>query len=497
MIKNINRFKVICNCIILLLFFVSCASKTNTTETAKSDNTEIVDISSELTTEEATTEDPDLFPIEVDYEPVEYDKYPITLICSYIDDCNRYWKDSLWSEWIVDEVSENGYVFYLREDKDIEEFREVYPFVYDYDEKTREIWLKIEADWLVMNERQFTYGMEDPVLVDFIVDYYNLNSDVKIDKSKITADSFDFFNYKFPKSYGYDWRYWRFSFDEITLYDIAEVDQKLARAILLSLGRKYFVQEIPYSFFVEKLELDEVTLHDYYEECCKCINDIYTNDEILKYYYNTKREYEGFKNGHKVGTIKDMSDDGYYYDFGFFEKIKSDDYFLLAPDFTQPIRNHKDVLLEAMLSKETAQIYTEGTFDANEDFWTSERKICPIEGGGFISQDIDIPGIEEKCRKELSKEFINYIDCCTYNNQLYTIAYFPFEPNKMYRDESNGAISMELSDDEQKIVIEAYEKAGTPLQTDGEGHIAVETPAHYKEVYGVDYRDVLKEAGLE
>lgn len=83
-----------------------------------------------------------------------------------------------------------------------------------------------------------------------------------------------------------------------------------------------------------------------------------------------------------------------------------------------------------------------------------------------------------------------------YNSQFYASALKVPTPNRLYRDDSNGAITMELSENKKQDVVDAFERAGTPLQTDENGNIIPETPAHFREVYGVDYTDVLAEYGL-
>lgn len=521
--KKGNGFKSICNCIIMLMFFVSCASKTNNMDTAKSDDTEYVEITSELTTEEATTEDPDLLPIEVDYEPVEYDKYPRAMsqaTVQYIDD---YWRQLIWPEWVtlVGMTESGDYIDVLNEDKTIDELITIYPFIDKYDANTRIIKFKSSIDWIW--DRRFVYGMEDPVIIDFFVDYYNAEYDKKIDKSRITAESFDFFNYNKPVyidgggvDYDTDSIFW---FDNDTLNDIASYnDQKVTRAIMVSLGRSYFTQEIPYSFFADKLGVEEGILEEYTKESQRIINNLYSDSEILTYYYDTQREFVfGTSNNKKdssVGTYKEMMEKGQYDDFGFFERINEGDYLLHISPFPPGIFKHYDITTNWGLGNtaDTVDISTSNvkglpSYEYREELllnkimypyvWEEvfeEESSETIQG---LTESIDIPGINTILRNELPPKYIAFSDCCMYNNQFYIIAYHPKEINTIFRDDSNGAISMELSDDEQRIVIDAYEKAGTPLQTDGEGHIAVETPAHYKEVYGVDYRDVLKEAGLE
>ena len=61
----------------------------------------------------------------------------------------------------------------------------------------------------------------------------------------------------------------------------------------------------------------------------------------------------------------------------------------------------------------------------------------------------------------------------------------------------NGAITMDLNANRMSYVVQAFENAGYPLQTDDEGNIVAESPAHFREVYGEEYTDVLAEYGID
>lgn len=331
------------------------------------------------------------------------------------------------------------------------------------------------------NSSSFTFGMDDPHIYEAITEGFDLG-----DPDTVAADTFDFFN-DFQHSISDR----RFSYSDKTLERMASVDNRLSRAILVSLGRSFFTQEIPYSFFEEHFFNDTYTMLDdewYIDdyEFLPLMEPYYSRDDMLSDFYSTMRPWK-YDSVDNVTTWEDMRA----------RVARGYEFFELDPVDT--IKNG-DIRIRMSFLTLTAPVLnypTNSEYFDGHDYYTFE--IEPVEADdnpalGYV--EFDSPALYDLAYENLPDITVACLTAARYNNQFYAGCRYTSANVNLYRDLSNGAITMDLSDEDMAAVVTAFENAGYPLMTDENGRIVPESPAHYREVYGEEYTDVLAEYGL-
>ena len=443
--KRIAVFLLLC----LMLSFSGCSNnRINETITASS-------LESSVAVEAATetTVYTDETAIQVDYEPVDYfvieedfdvahwfgDNFDGRM--EYFDSYDeQYWDELDW-----DQIEQD--------------------FVWDYE--------CTEQDYGIDNNQYF-FGLDDPLVLDELVSLYEYAYGIQMDSENVTIDSFDYLN-------GYDC-YWHsglgdpegsvntryFTFNQDTINLIASNDHRLERAIMVSLGRAYFIQEIPYSFFEYHYFNDTKLLID---------DDWYIDDYEFSRLLGENTQFDF------VDCLSTSEWDG----------VECDPY--------EYIENGDFVLEQVFLSL-TSPIWSV----EQRDFW-GQRNWFDLSYSGYYDEDLcqswnyycdfSNEDLYNAAYEYLPLESVACLRCVRYNRQFYVAARYTGEATLLFRDQTNGAITMDLTSSRMNYVIQAFETAGYPLQTDDNGNIVPESPAHYREVYGEDYTDVLAEYGLD
>ena len=367
-------------------------------------------------------------------------------------------------------------------------------------------WDDVEVDWIAGYEYFYTfdaldyncyyYGLDDPHVLDLINYCYQFENGEDSLPGNVTIDSYDYLN-------GFDGLDWSdidsrnyFNYGPSTLQLLASMDHRLDRAIMVALGRRYFVQEIPYSFFEDNylndtydILDDEWYINDY--EFLPALEPYYTAED-LRFEFGSTSWLGGYNystNEATWTTYEEVySSGGYIFDWiNPFEVLDSGYYY---------INNSFESL--------TGPVYR-GSYDLSDpevvvrDVYEFDLSPTPDYEDSDGCDYLDFHGEElYACAYEYLP--IDTIACMTavrYNRQFYTCCRWLSEPIDLYRDQTNGAITMDLDSARMSRVVEAYDTLGYPLQTDDEGNIVAESPAHFREVYGEEYTDVLAEYGIE
>lgn len=479
------------NLILALTAFlaITAASCSNADPSVPSDTTALIsDVSSaeeptsETTCETTaeTTEYSDETAVTIDYEPVDYvvlDEIPAEFSSPRAMD-NTFWDvfmdtDLYQEQWVEDEQA-------LWDNNDLIRLQ-MYEMSYLEDEIERNL---------------FWFGMDDPHLIDFITASYDFGD---LDSDLITADSFDFFNtftYRSARDGCIDGS-GHFDYDETTLETLAGIDNRLARAIMVSLGRSYYVQEIPYSFFEEHFFNDTLLIvdDDWYVddfEFYPLLEEYYSREEMYSDYLSTVRQ-SSFNSVDYVATwdtVGNMIARGQYeLEYDPQDVMLNGEIFFsrVFRFFTSPVTTIPEL--------STSQYYYGGDYYTFiiESVYDHDENDYPLT----YWIDFDSLTLYDVAYSYLPVSTIACWSAVRYNTQFYTGCRYERSLSvPLYRDPDNGAITMDLPEEYEQIVVDAYENAGYPLMTDDNGHIIPETPAHFREVYGEEYTDVLAEYGL-
>lgn len=365
-----------------------------------------------------------------------------------------------------------------------------------YDNLENVYYIQMYDEWHPMDEldrNQYYFGLEDPALVNFLSFLVENDSGVDLSDENVTIDSFDYLN-----AYSCDFQSGHASYDSITYYFtfnqasmdvIASQDHRLERAVMVALGRKYFIQEIPYSFFRENFLNDTEYLGD---------DDWYFFDGDFAVYldenYSWTNVVDAFLTTEHIMGYN--SEDGVIYETG--EDMANRGYY----GGSNPISyiENEDVFLDRVFLSLTNPVYVGEVNEQNYEFYRTYYSFdfeSYEDEPGWIPDAFESLDLYNAAYEFLPVNTVACLTCVRYNRQFNVSARYNGEPAVLYRDMDNGAITMDLNDTRMGYVVQAFENAGYPLQTDNEGNIVAESPAHFREVYGEEYTDVLAEYGLD
>ncbi len=419
-----------------------------------------------------TTVNTDETAVIVEYEPVDY--------CVLADDVDFYdlydgnyeWEYDFDYDYWTDEVR------YLSDDMFPVDVPLIYGYEYDYS--------AYEMDW-----NQIYFGLEDPTLVNFLQYLYEYYNGPITDPAPVTIDTFDYLNDYYcryqPEVSGEEVLTRCFTFNQETMDAIASIDHRLERAIMVALGRRYFVQEIPYSFFYENFLNDtEYILDDdwhlYDCEIMPIIEDYFTQEDMMGAFLTTEHYSINGSGTLVTSTGEELANRGYWEDSDPIEFLETG-----------------DCVLSQVFMSLTEPIYAGEANNQNGDFYHNYYQFTFIypENEFWTEFEFDSPELYEFLYENLPIDTVTCLICVRYNRQFSLVSRYSGQRPILYRDMDNGAITMDLNANRMSYVVQAFENAGYPLQTDDEGNIVAESPAHFREVYGEEYTDVLAEYGID
>lgn len=453
----------------ILLPVTSCAGAYDQ-QSQESSTTSIETEITESTPE--TTAYTDETAVIVAYEPVDF-----LVLEDDVDFIDMYY-DYSWAEDFEDDYWTDP-VRYIPDD-------------FDYPEEA-DIIYEVEFSYptLAMDWNQYYFGLEDPALVNFLRYLYELHYEPITGSAPVTIDTFAYLNdysceYQ-PGVADYDVNARFFTFNQESMDVIASQDHRLDRAVMVALGRKYFVQEIPYSFFATNFLNDTEYIidddwHLYETQYIPYVEEGFTLEELTEAFLTTLH-YDSFVSSTSdLETGEDLANRGYWSEGDPIRFLESGNVYVSDPfdSLTQPVFAGE----VNVQNRDFYHNYYQFAFTSPDDEWGWDYEFDSLDLYNYLYEN-------------LPAETVACLTCVRYNRQFSVSSRFCGERPVLYRDMDNGAITMDLNGTRMGYVVQAFENAGYPLQTDDEGNIVAESPAHFREVYGEEYTDVLAEYGLE